>query len=98
MDNRMILLTRFDGTEVVVNSDLIVTVEKIPDTVVTLTTGDRIMVRERVEEVVERAAAYRHRVLQGPGVRADAQDIAAALGTPTPTPTPIPPAPGRKDS
>jgi len=76
----MIFLTRFDGTEVVVNSDLIVTVEKIPDTVLTLTTGDRIMVRESVEEVVDRATAYRHRVLQGPGVRADAHDIAAALG------------------
>jgi flagellar protein FlbD len=80
MDNRMIFLTRFDGTEVVVNSDLIVTVEQIPDTVVTLTTGDRIMVKEPVQEVVARAVAYRHRVLQGPGVRADAQDIAAALG------------------
>jgi flagellar protein FlbD len=81
MDNRMIFLTRFDGTEVVVNSDLIVTVEKIPDTVVTLTTGDRIMVKESVEEVVNRAAAFRHRVLQGPGVRADQQDVAASLGS-----------------
>ena len=79
MDNRMIFLTRFDGTEVVVNSDLIVTVEKIPDTVVTLTTGDRIMVKESIDEVVARAAAYRHRVLQGPGVRADAHDIAAGM-------------------
>jgi flagellar protein FlbD len=79
MDNRMIFLTRFDGTEVVVNSDLVVTVEKTPDTVVTLTTGDRIMVKESIHEVVARAAAYRHRVLQGPGVRADAQDIADEL-------------------
>ena len=83
MGERMIVLTRFDGTEVVVNSDLIVTVEKIPDTVVTLTTGDRIMVKEPIEEVVARAAAYRHRVLQGPGVvRADTQDISAALRVP----------------
>jgi len=79
MDNRMIFLTRFDGSEVVVNSDLIVTVEKIPDTVVTLSTGDRLMVKEPVEEVVARAIAYRHRVLQGPGVRADAHDLAASL-------------------
>ena len=75
----MIFLTRFDGTEVVVNSDLVVTVEKTPDTVVTLTTGDRIMVRESIQEVVARAASYRHRVLQGPGVRADARDLAADL-------------------
>jgi len=78
----MIFLTRFDGTEVVVNCDLIVTVEKIPDTVLTLTTGDRIMVRESVEEVVDRAVRFRHRALQGPGFRADTDDIAAALSGP----------------
>src|SRR5262249_28513985 len=80
MDNRMIFLTRFDGTEVVVNSDLIVTVERTPDTVVTLTTGAHIMVKESIEEVVARAAEYRHRVFQGPGVRADAHDLAVGLG------------------
>ena len=64
----------------VINTDLIVTVEKTPDTVITLTTGDRIMVRESVEDVVARAAEFRHRVLQGPGVRADARDHAASLG------------------
>jgi flagellar protein FlbD len=63
----MIFLTRFDGSELVVNCDLIVTLEKTPDTVITLTTGHRIMVRESVEEVVARATTYRHRVLQGPG-------------------------------
>jgi Flagellar and Swarming motility proteins len=63
MGERMIFLTRFDGTEVVVNSDLIVTVEKIPDTVVTLT------------------AAYRHRVMQGPGVR-DSRDLSSSMRVP----------------
>jgi hypothetical protein len=38
------------------------------------------MVRESVEDVVARAAEFRHRVLQGPGVRADARDHAASLG------------------
>ena len=80
MGNRMIFLTRLAGSEVVINTDLIVTVERTPDTVISLTTGDRIMVKESVEEVVERAAAFRHRVLQGPGVRADARDVAEALG------------------
>ncbi|MEA2696239.1 MAG: flagellar protein FlbD [Myxococcales bacterium] len=81
MGNRMIFLTRLVGSEVVINTDLIVTVEKTPDTVITLTTGDRIMVKESVEEVVDRAAAFRHRVLQGPGVRADQQDVVASLGS-----------------
>jgi len=76
----MICLTRLGGSEVVINADLIVTVEKTPDTVITLTTGDRIMVKESVDDVVERAAAFRHRVLQGPGVQADHRDRAAAMG------------------
>jgi flagellar protein FlbD len=79
----MISVTRLGGTEVVINTDLIVTVEKTPDTVITLTTGDRIMVRESVEDVVARAAEFRYRVLQGPGVRADARDHAASLGIAT---------------
>ena len=41
----MIAVTRLDGTELVVNVDLIVTIERTPDTVLTLTTGDRIMVQ-----------------------------------------------------
>ncbi len=64
----MILLTRLDGREVVMNCDLIVTVERTPDTVVTLTTGDRIMVRESVSQVVQEAIAYRRKILQGPPV------------------------------
>jgi len=67
VDRRMILLTRLDGRELVVNSDLIVTVEATPDTMVTLTTGDRLLVREPVSEVVDRAVAFRYRTMQGPG-------------------------------
>src|SRR3954453_1147292 len=92
MGNRMISVTRLGGTEVVINTDLIVTVEKIPDTVLTLTTGDRIMVRESVEEVVDRAVRFRHRALQGPGFRADTHDIAAALSGPhRAAPSPVEP-------
>lgn len=63
----MILLTRLDGRELVVNSDLILTVEATPDTMVTLTTGDRLLVREAVQDVVDRAVAFRYRTMQGPG-------------------------------
>ena len=77
----MIFVTRLDGREVVINVDLIITIEKTPDTVLTLTTGDRIMVREPVEEIVQRAIAYRHRILQGPGARDGLADLAAALAS-----------------
>ena len=40
------------------NAELIRTVEETPDTTITLTTGDRMMVAESMDEVVERAVAY----------------------------------------
>ncbi len=48
----MITLSRFDGRKVVVNAELIKTVEQTPDTMLTLINGDHLMVRESLEEVV----------------------------------------------
>jgi flagellar protein FlbD len=64
----MIPLLRLDGSEVVVNADLIATVEKTPDTMLTLTTGHHILVKEPVEEVVARVIQYRRKLLVGPTV------------------------------
>lgn len=65
----MIALTRLDGKELVVNADHILTVEATPDTVVLLTTGLHIMVREPVPEVVERTARWRRRIHLGPELK-----------------------------
>jgi len=54
----MIKLTRLNGDEFVVNAELIRFVESRPDTYVTLTSADRFIVREPVEEVVKRSIAY----------------------------------------
>ena len=54
----MIKLTKINGDEFVVNADLIRFVESRPDTSITLTTDDRLIVRESVDEVVKRAIAY----------------------------------------
>ena len=62
----MIALTRMDGNEIVVNAEHILTVESMPDTLLLLTSGLRLMVKESVEEVVERAVAYRRRTLREP--------------------------------
>lgn len=64
----MIVLTRLDGKELVVNAEHILTAEATPDTVLHLTTGLSLMVREPVEEVVEKVAAWRRRILLGPEV------------------------------
>jgi len=65
----MIVLTRLDGKELVVNADHILTAEATPDTVILLTTGLRLMVSEPVPEVVERAAAWQRRARGAPETR-----------------------------
>ena len=66
----MIALTRLDGKELVVNADHVLTVEATPDTVVVLTTGHHLMVKETVDEVVDRAAAWKRRLSRGADLRA----------------------------
>lgn len=58
----MILLTRLSGQPMVVNADLIKTVEETPDTMVTLINGDRIMVKESMAVVVKKAIDYGRQV------------------------------------
>jgi flagellar protein FlbD len=61
----MIRLTRLNNQGLMVNSDLIQFVEESPDTVITLTIGEKIVVRESAEEVLARVIEFRRSVLQG---------------------------------
>ena len=54
----MIPLSRLNGKPFVVNADLIKFVEATPDTVISLTTSEKIMVAEDVDTVVKRAIEY----------------------------------------
>lgn len=54
----MIVVTRLNSKRVVLNAELIKTVEETPDTVITLVNGDRLLVRESLEEVVRRSVEY----------------------------------------
>jgi flagellar protein FlbD len=54
----MIKLTRIDGESFVLNAELIRYVEQRPDTFITLTTGERFVVAETMDEVVDRAVRY----------------------------------------
>ncbi len=54
----MIRLTQLNGEPFVLNAELIRYVETRPDTFITLTTGERIVVLEQMEEVLERAVRY----------------------------------------
>ena len=61
----MIKLTRLNNQPLVVNCDLIKSVENAPDTVLTLVTGEKIIVRETSEQILDRVIAFRRAVLAG---------------------------------
>lgn len=65
----MIRLTRLNAKEFILNCDLIKFIEATPDTVITLADGDKLMVRENVDTVIERTMEYRKRILQDPPPR-----------------------------
>lgn len=60
----MILLTRINHQPITVNSDLIEHIEATPDTVLTLTSGQKLMVLEPPETIVERVIQFRRSILQ----------------------------------
>ncbi len=59
----MINLTRLNGNSMVLNSDLLKTAEASPDTMLTLINGEKIIVRENLDEVMERVLGYRAKLL-----------------------------------
>lgn len=66
----MISVTRFDGSEFVINSDLIEIVEATPDTVITFAKDKKVVVRETPEEIIDLVIRFRHRVFVDPSVLA----------------------------
>jgi flagellar protein FlbD len=59
----MIYLTRINHLSLVLNSDLIEHIEATPDTVISLTTGQKIIVLETPAEIVDRVIKFRQAVL-----------------------------------
>lgn len=75
----MIQLTRLNSKPLMVNSDLIKLVEESPDTLVTLITGEKIVVREKAAEVLVRIIEFRRTVLQGLSLTWDASPARALI-------------------
>jgi flagellar protein FlbD len=63
---RVILVTRFNGSQFYVNAELIQTVEGTPDTVITLTTGVQLIVREPPPIILERIITYHRQIHVAP--------------------------------
>ncbi len=60
----MIQLTKINGHQIVLNSDLIEYIEETPDTVITLSNNDKVIVKDRMTEIIEKVVRYR-RTLAG---------------------------------
>ncbi|HZQ93921.1 MAG TPA: flagellar FlbD family protein [Candidatus Sulfotelmatobacter sp.] len=73
----MIQLTRLNNKALAVNSDLIKFVEQAPDTLVTLITGEKILVLEKPDEVLARVVEFRRSVLAGLSLTWDASSAHA---------------------
>lgn len=61
----MIQLTRLNSHPLALNPDLVKFVEQAPDTVITLINGEKIVVRESSEEVLQKILEFRRAVLRG---------------------------------
>lgn len=59
----MIAVTRLDGSEMVLNSDQIAWIERMPDTVISLMNGEKLIVREPPDAIIDRIQEFRRAVL-----------------------------------
>jgi flagellar protein FlbD len=61
----VIRLTRINKTSLAMNADLIKFIETAPDTVITLSTGEKVVVTESVEQIIDLIVQFRRSVMQG---------------------------------
>lgn len=61
----MIILTKLDGHTIAVNDALIVFAESTPDTVITMASGQRLLVKEPLADLMERVLAFRRSTVPG---------------------------------
>ncbi|HLG96303.1 MAG TPA: flagellar FlbD family protein [Bryobacteraceae bacterium] len=64
----MIRLTRINHVPLVLNADLIEHVETTPDTVIAMTNGQKFMVKESADEVIEKVIEFRRAIAARPEV------------------------------
>lgn len=61
----MIYLTRLNGSRFILNAEMIREIEATPDTIITLSTGQKIMVLEVVDDVRNAVLEYKHDIIGG---------------------------------
>ncbi len=60
----MITVTRINNQPITINADLIEFVESTPDTIISTITGKKILVKDSVEEVINKVIAYRQKCFE----------------------------------
>ena len=58
----MVILTKLNDQTFTVNSDLIETLEQTPDTVIVMTTGNKYVVKESPEEIIDKIVEFKRRI------------------------------------
>lgn len=61
----MIAITRLDGSAMLLNIDLMASIEQTPDTLIALVNGEKLLVRETPEELVRRVIDFKRAILDG---------------------------------
>ena len=61
----MIKVSKLNNQQFTINSDLIETIEETPDTVITMTTGNKYVVREKQDEIVKNIISYKQAIFIG---------------------------------
>ncbi len=61
----MIEVTKLRGSKIIINAELIESVEETPDTVITLTSGKKVLVEEKVDRIVEMVIDYKRKIHTG---------------------------------
>ncbi len=71
----MITVTRINNQPITINAEIIEFVESTPDTIITTMTGKKILVKESVEEVVEKIIEYRQRCFERIRIEIERQQL-----------------------
>ena len=61
----MIKVSKLNNQQFTINSDLIETIEQTPDTVITMTTGNKYVVKEKQDEIINRIVDYKQAIFIG---------------------------------
>ncbi len=58
----MVMITKLNGKNIVINCELIETIESLPDTTITMTNGRKFIATQTVDEVIEEIIKYKNKI------------------------------------